>query len=66
MVQMSEGARGVEILGGTLTFQSNGLFIGQTNSSGVGACRKVHCLWPVVVVAVSVEECTRACCDKES
>ncbi len=55
--------RGVGILGSILTFQSNDLFIGQTNS---GAAREQgesdQCLWPVVL---SIEECTSGCCDKE-
>lgn len=55
--------RGVGILGSILTFQSNGLFIGQTNS---GTARergkRIQCLWPVVV---SIEECTSGCCDKD-
>lgn len=59
------GARGVEILGSILAFQSNGLFIGQTNrvrESERGGGQSVHCLWPVVV---SIEECTSGCCDKD-
>lgn len=54
------GARGVEILGSILAFQSNGLFIGQTNRvrESEGGGQSVHCLWPVVV---SIEECTSGC-----
>lgn len=54
------GARGVEILGSILAFQSNGLFIGHTNRARERG--GVHCLWPVVV---SIEECTSGCCDKD-
>lgn len=53
------------ILGGTLTFLDNGLFIVQTNSSNVREREektKVQRLWPVVV---SIKECSSGRCDKD-